>query len=305
MLMNHCRLILLLSAMSSFAYGCQKERSSFLPNLEEVREILRADSNVYDSEPTVSTASLDEKHVMNAYWCRIKETRDPKIINEAFKKILSLSFTDEGYPLQRYHIAAAVLAGANPHVRDFLGFPLEGAAMRQDEDLCKVLLKHGAKPNEWKESLPPFFRCRSEKMVRLFLAHGADLKAKGQFGNTYLHHLMWNHHHEISLIPLALAAGLSPFDLGLLNGTPLHCLAFAATDHTKEDLEKKLAALLKGLNTAEIKRLVYMRQSNQGTVLQILNASSKHYQYTMKHLSERCDFLKDKLQSMTADSDWF
>lgn len=294
--------MLLLFGFTLSSYSCEVPLTRSKDNsiLAETKRQLRAKGNVYDPEPSDVNAPLEEEHVMNTYWRRIKESKDPKVKNDAFAQILNLHFTDDGYALERYHKAAAVLAGADPHVPLLLGTPLDDAAMRQDESLCRIFLQKGARPNEgydWRQ--PPLFSCKSLHLAQLFLSYGADITVKDGIGDTYLHRIMGHHEYDVALIKYVRERGLSPFDVDSLNGTPLHSLAFSIEHHTQEKIQEKVDALFAGLSLSETQRLVLICQNYQGIVFDILDRIGSHYKNTWPELSARSKFLKDKLRALT------
>ena len=84
--------------------------------LKLAKEKLAARGNVYAVEPKDASAPLDRQHVMNDYWKSIAATLNQDIKNKALEQFLTINFGDLGYYLWRYHIAAALYAGANPNL---------------------------------------------------------------------------------------------------------------------------------------------------------------------------------------------
>ena len=238
--------------------------------LAATKKTLSDMGNYYDFEPKSRTDSLDAKYVMNDYWQKIAAAQDQKTKNDALKTILSLNFTDAGYSLKRYHIAAAVLAGADHNIKEFeYSDPcLCDASLFQDYSLCELLLKHGANPNLGIDL--PILTIKSSALAKLFLSYKATVHIE-KTAFTLLHRAM-EYEREPELIELYRNAGLSPSQACKSGWTPLHYVADSVDSYKSLDpLYAKTDALLKGLSHEEIVKFITMQDDRHNrTVFTLL-----------------------------------
>lgn len=233
-----------------------EDRIAILKSLEATKRILLQDNNIYAREPQSIKWSLERKHVMNEYWLKI-ETQSPEVKEAALKKILRLTFSDIGYPLLRYHIAAAVYAGANPNVEvsEIYASALDIAVLYEDLDLCSLLLEKGANPNTAHFGKPVLFDVYQATLAELFLQHGARVDVC-YARSTLLHQVMAEPYSPL-LIDLYKEKGLSPFYTDRNGDTPLGLLLFYAAGYRNvKALSRKVRALLDGLDQESIKKLI-------------------------------------------------
>jgi ankyrin repeat protein len=237
------------------------------PDLEETKKTLKNKGNTYSLELT-NDSSLYKECVLNDYWKNIS-IQNQKAKDVAFTDIINLNFTDAGYSLWRYNIAAATLIGANPNIKDKCGMlALKQAAFKQDYELCKLLLEHNADPNLSKLE-PIIFDVKTVALANLFLQYGAQTNVK-HLGNNLLGVSM-RESYECELIPLYKSKGVSPVDTDFFGSTALHYLAFNANNYHNLDLLKaKVDALFDGLAPREIIQIIKARQTNCGTISDVL-----------------------------------
>lgn len=236
------------------------------------REKLAKDGNVYVPEPVSKDAPLTPELVLNPYW-RAMQKRPQEEKDEALKKILTIYFSDPGYFLERYHLAAAALIGANVNMSPSLYSPLRRAVEFQDVSLCALLLTQpGTDPN-WREhdrANMPFLYVKKVFLAQLFLNAGANLTLRGALGSTYLHWAMGDG-YEPGLIKLCIAHGIDPLVEARQDCTPLHQLILYAYHHTIPDLKEKVDYLLEPLNEStkelikSVEKLIE-RKSDQANV---------------------------------------
>lgn len=249
--------------------------------LKETKEILSKMGNEFDPEPADENASLDEQRLMTDFYVRLK-SKSPAEIKKLANEILSLKFTDLGRALYRYHVGALVTAGADPNtvINRLLGETLlQEAAFHCDYALCELLLKRNAKPNQESRRGTALFNCRTVKVGQLLLDHEADPKAVNIsfFNETLLHHAARCSGlcSEVGLIPLYQSYGVSVFTCDHFNETPVHALASSVSSVVgvkKDDIKRKLDALLQGLTLSEKKALLAISSNTRGTVFQLLEA---------------------------------
>jgi ubiquitin C-terminal hydrolase len=111
--------------------------------------------------------------VLNDYWKKISlQHQEQK--DAALKKIVDLNFTEKGYPLLRYHIAAAICAGANLVKGKYIS-PVGDAIIMKDYFLCKLFLESGARPKNFQTKKTTFFKIKTKALAELFLQHGAQI----------------------------------------------------------------------------------------------------------------------------------
>lgn len=242
--------------------------NSFFQN---TKEKLQAIGNIYNPEPTSKDTPLNEEHVLNDYWKKIKQ-QDQTTKDAALQNILENFDSDPCYPWARCNIAAATYAGASPSVKKSQGLCM--AALKQDYQLCKLLLEKGANPNAYLPAIgPALFVVKKCNLAELFLHHGAHIyfKDSGTQFNLLMNAMEAN--YEPQLISLYKSKGLSPLDTNCQNNTTsLHMLAFRVTDynHQLPDLEAKLSALFENLSQEESTELINSKQTYRGTVFDIL-----------------------------------
>ena len=236
--------------------------------LMSTKEALKLIGNTYAHEPTSKEAPLTEEYVLNDYWQNIAVLNriNVDIANSALNYVFDLFFPDAGYPLWRYHVAAAMLAGANPNIegRD-TKHALSRAALFQDYALCKILLERGANPNVPSYDSPLLF-IKKPSLAALFLQYGA----KPDF--DVLMQTM-RHDYEPELISLYKNQGMSPLQTDSLGSTILHYLVSNMAHYHKnvDLLMRKVTELFNGLSILEITALINGRSSYyDGTVLEML-----------------------------------
>lgn len=247
--------------------------------LEETKGKLSRMGNIFDPEPTDPNAPLDEKQLMTDFYVKLKN-KSPQEIQEVANKIVSLKFTDNGRALYRHHAAALVMAGADPNtVIDTLSQEtlLQEAAFHCDYALCELLLKRKANPNQESRRGTALFLCRTAKVAQLLLDHEADPKTvNGSFFNeTLLHHAARCSDLvcEVELIPLYRSCGVSVFTCDGHNGTPIHALASSVSSVVgveKDDIKRRLDALLQGLTLSQKKALLATASNTRGIVFDLL-----------------------------------
>jgi DNA-directed RNA polymerase subunit F len=265
--------------------------NSFNIFLQETKATLKQMGNVYSPEPKDANASLNKECVSNEYWQKIALLPDQQK-NEALKKILKLNFTDDGYPLWRYHIAAAFsIAGVKPTDQDDIDACLGDATLFQDYALCKLLLEHGANPNGRHAGDAHLFLAKKRSLAELLIKHGAQTTVKNSAGWNLLMDSMYSG-KQTEMITFYRSHGISPLDTDENNTTALHVLAFSAGDHSKKEIIERLSALLKDLSHNEIKQLIQVKQNYRGTVLDVLNQENKRCEN-----GENAEFLQKYFES--------
>lgn len=230
--------------------------------LAETKDILAANNNVYIPEPVDAQASLEPQFVMNDYWraMALQNTiKNPTVKDSALKKILELQFTDFGYPLKRYHIAAAVYAGANPDVQSFNDSALSLAIVHNDTALCKMLLEHGADANAKSFGTPIIFNAKTKAIAELLVHFGARGDAIDGSGGSLLHQAM-SEIYDPELIPLYKGRGVALNQLDKYGNTPLDVLAlYLGKGYSTDSTQKKVDALFAGLDEGSVKQLITPR----------------------------------------------
>lgn len=277
------KIVLLSSLFPLFLIGMQEEHSanrfyaSNSPNhfLINVKQLLAEMGNTYYPEPEDNNAPLDKECISNTYWKLISSLPDQTSKDEALQKIIALNFTDEGYPLWRYHIAAAIsVAKANPNAMKTWDNEtcLGQATFKQDYSLCKLLLEYSAHTNINYAREPLLFAVKNRAVAELLIKYGANTNVINN--NCVDYNLLMGAMHQgckADLIPLYRSLGISPLHQNRLNATALHVFAFDIHMHSKKDILEKISALFKGLTHDEIIQLIHMRHSNRGTAFDILN----------------------------------
>lgn len=229
--------------------------------LSQVRQILKNDNNMYVVEPANNLASLERELVMNEYWKSV-ETQSPEVKKNALEKILDLPIIVKTYPLLRYHIAAALYAGADPNAKKPNSYTaLVRAVQFKDLALCQLLLQKGAKTDiNGCLGRPLIFDVETKAIAELFLEKGAncDMLVAGQ---SLLHEVMSDRFGP-NLVQLYRTKGISPFLANSLETTPLALLAILAGSSyykRQSELSAKVAALLSGIDQEGIKALITPR----------------------------------------------
>ena len=98
-------------------------------------------TNTYNPTPSDNNAPLDATHVLNDFWKSLAGY-PTALINDEFKKAAMYYGGDPNYTIRRYHIAAAVLTGADPNLEiDIFSHinPLYDAALHQDYPAVRIL----------------------------------------------------------------------------------------------------------------------------------------------------------------------
>ena len=257
--------------------------------LFETKEILAKMGNCYNPEPIDCNASLDESHVLNDFWKKLR-TQSKEEKDAMLQKIAALNFTDKGYPLARYHFAAGVLIGANPNVNDYCRDTLiYKCALHKDFALCKMLLEKGACPNNKGAMGYPIFNATTVPFAQLLLEHGASVNVLTSAGYNLIANAMV-FDCEPELITLYKSKGLSSlYTSSYFNGTALHALALRGNEYQKDipKLYSKVNALFQGLNQAEIIQLIQTNQKFNGTVFDILKDQNRAGSNALKNILQK------------------
>ena len=238
--------------------------------LRLAKEKLAAIGNVYAVEPKDASAPLDREHVMNDYWKSVAATLNSDLINEALEKLLAINFGAPGYYLKRYHIAAALYAGANPKLITFHEF----IDAQTDYVLCQMLLERGCDPNARWLDTPMLFRLRTVQMAQLFLQHGASIREVS--GRESLFFKTIQPDYETGLIELYKRAGLSVkgshnYKALLVDFALLHAVHYSSGEKLQM-LEAKVHALLGDMSPEDIQEMVRCRPyPAHGNVFEILS----------------------------------
>jgi ankyrin repeat protein len=198
--------------------------------------------------------------------------------DKALQKILMINFSDPGYYLKRYHLAAAALIGANVNMSSLGHSPLSCATLFQDAPLCVLLLKRpGTDPNwrEYDRANMPLLYVKKVFLAHLFLNAGANLMVRGASGATYLHYAMRGD-YEPQLVRWCIAYGIDPLAKDNGDFTPLHDLIVFAYQHKCSDLKEKVDYLLESLDFEPMQELiksvkVLIERNNYQTNVQWLN----------------------------------
>lgn len=250
--------------------------------LKDTKAVLRKMDNVFDPEPTDENAPLNEERLMNNFYRELKG-KSPEEHQKTAKEILSLKFTDNGYALYRYHVAALVMAGIDSDTisdKNFNQTLLHNAALEDDYGLCLFLLQRKADPNKDSDCGPVLFNCKTVKIAQLMLDHGADPKVNRCHGETLLHQVAGRSmSYETELISLYRSRGVSVFSVDSHNGTAVYALASIVSDDfgvKAGDIKKRLDVLLQGLNPKEKRALLAVSQEHGGTVFQLLETQSQY-----------------------------
>lgn len=291
-LMNLKKTLFLVSFYSGFAYGCHCDDSvgsspcDMYDMVVRARATLAKMGNSYDNEPTTAGAPLAPELVLNTYW-RELENKPQEEKDEALKKILDTSFSDEGYRIKRYHLAAAALIGANLNREDWYS-PLCIAAIMQDASLCALLLNNGADPN-WKRGMQqaPLYKVKTRTLAQLFIDAGAQLNTNDS--TTLLHYAM-NKDYDPLLVKLYIQKGIHPLTKTSYNKTPLHCLADEAYLMPLENLKEKVQYLFETLDTQEIKELIEAEYSTA-------NGTKSAWTFLRERNYEECRWLYNDLKA--------
>ena len=129
---------------------------------------------------------LDKLELTNFWKVKKQSSQDGK--NKLLAKILLLPYADKCRNVERLHIAATVMIGADPDTREFYlkaygSSALENACIEQDIPLASLLLKKGADPNIWTgiKILWCAFYHKNEQLARLLLSYGADPEKQLKF----------------------------------------------------------------------------------------------------------------------------
>jgi hypothetical protein len=260
----------------------------------ETKQALQELGSIYDTPPPEINSPLEEEHVINDFWKKVKN-QPQTARNSAYKKILSLKFSRDSYPEQRRQYAAAMFADADPNIPHNEEYALIHAARMQDYPLCKLLLERGANPDVEYNETPALFFVKKRSLAELFLHHNARFTLL-DIGGTLLMQSM-EHCYEPELVKLYRKKGVLPLHTDYLNGTALHRLAYKAPDYAEKipDLYVKAMALFDGLNYQETLHLINIKQYNGGTALDIVN---KHDSPAAQALSI---YLQSHLKSQTLD----
>ena len=163
--------------MSIASYGmCYLNKDDYIGKgssnhdfVSRARAVLAKEGNVYEKEPVSVDAPLSPNLVLNNYWRSLADKPQEERDN-ALKKFLQINFSDDGYYLERYHLAAAAFIKANLNPCEMLGLsPLQKAVLKKDFALCQLLLNHGASPN-WRIDCSnefPIFYAKSVDLIEL------------------------------------------------------------------------------------------------------------------------------------------
>jgi len=138
----------------------------------------------------------------------------------ALLEVMEICDGDDAYPVRRYHIAAALMAGADPNTARYCQSLLQDAVIAEDIELCRLLLACKANVNERGLSSlgTPLFLCRTVPMAQLLLAGQADVR------HTLLNTVAFNHQYDAELIRLYKTHGASVLSVGNARRTVLHSL---------------------------------------------------------------------------------
>lgn len=253
--------------------GMGHKRSGFRADwLGQAKEQLAARGNVYEVEPHDALASLDEKYVMNDYWKAIAASPNQDVKDTALGELLSINFSNAGYYLKRYHIAAAVYAGANPKAT--VHNPLLDAVLHNDYALCQLLLDRGCSQNDKFYEDPVLFHVKTVELARLFLHYNACVHARGYLRSLLSRSLGVS--YEGGLIRLYKRAGLvvqtSDNYKSLLVDLALFSIDGYSSSYDLQLLEEKIHALLEDVPHQNIVEMVHHRpHPAHGSVLEILH----------------------------------
>lgn len=223
-----------------------------------VHQMLAGDGNIYEPEPASKDAPLTPELVLNPYW-RAMQNKSQLEKDEAFKKIVEINFSDRGFYLKRYHIAAAALVGANGNM-DGCGYgsPLREAALHQDVALCDLLLQLPSLDPNYPSAIyknAPILYVKKVFLAQLFLNAGTKLTVRGDFGTTYLHRAM-QEGYEPQLVQRCIIYGMDPLAEDSDKFTPLHDLILYARHQTISDLKEKVDYLLEVLDFDHRQKLI-------------------------------------------------
>ncbi len=171
-------------------------------------------------------SELTPNNVSNSFWGKIAQCSQGDK-DEALRKVMRVH--DGRWACNRRFMAAAVYAGANPNIKQYVIFgnnPLYPAVLLQDYSLTKFLLKHKADPNlKVDGDSPALSKAQNKKLAELLLEHSAEVKGKGYMGMTPLHEVMTSATHEADLAQLYIDKGADVDAVDDCGNTPLHWLA--------------------------------------------------------------------------------
>ena len=256
-------------------------------------QTLQSLGNTYACPPENRDAPLDKKRVMNTYWSAVALKPQPEK-DRAFEHLITLAFGDDHYFLRRYHIAAALYAGASVKAYNVLGEPaLYEAALQKDDALAMLLLQNGADPNATCCNGRPILHIvRSEPLARMCIEGGAHVGARDeQYSETALHSAM-NFEHDVALIALYRKHGLSPLDRAKYDPNVLFTLCKAAFYFTHAPLEKA-QELLKDLTADEkIKAITSTDHLNKSALSHVNTTNLEPLRkLLLRELTRACDQL--------------
>lgn len=189
----------------------------------ESQKILEKQGNIYADPPKSEHASLVKELVTNTPYWKKMESADQKEKDAAFQALNKLTFDENKWALERYHLAAAAQINAKLGLTQALG----EAVWHGDEPLCGLLLEKGANPNSLRGISPYLHFVKTVSLANLFLKAKADVCLKATLSkDTLLHKVASDNEYEAELIPLYRKQGLSPFEVSDFKASPLSKLLF-------------------------------------------------------------------------------
>ncbi len=162
--------------VQSWEFGFEDFSEVWQSTKEELINLGMKDTNLDESIPKDFPLSQIE---LTPFW-KTKEEASQEEKNKLLSKILSLTYPDKFYNLERLHIASAVISGAKPNGERREGYCILAiACLMEDIQLVSFLLQKGADPNFNIQDLrdTPLYNAyykKNEKIARLLLAYGAN-----------------------------------------------------------------------------------------------------------------------------------
>lgn len=222
--------------LSAFFFFSSHAMQAPLYPVAHARNKLAKEGNVYDPEPSWN-APLTRELVLNAYW-RALENRSQEEKDAALARI---NLPNELYNLERYHYAAAAFIGADLNKpKHSILFEI---AARQDYELCRILLNHGANPNH---SSVPLYNANTLALATLFVQNGANINAYDPYIHTYLHMILGSPSCEPLLVRFCVKHGMNPLDKNSNGMTSLHMLALSM--HSFGQMKEKMEYLFEAID---------------------------------------------------------
>lgn len=222
--------------------------------LSEARETLARMGNIYEPEPVSKNAPLSPELVLNNYWRSVQGNLQEEK-DAALKTILDINFSSEGYHLERYHYAAAVLIGANFNTvfSKQKEFVLLKSTVYQDNALCQLLFTRGADPNAVSEVHGRLFYLATKvSLAQLFFDVGAQIDSQDCTG---LEHSFYCGYEPL-LVRWYIEKGVNPLVRTKMGTSPFKNLITFADYHSLEELKEKVDYFFEKLSFEDSKNCI-------------------------------------------------